>query len=168
MGWHWSLKFFASQHDVRASVCMCVETCSESPPAPFIFIHNMALFLTNFYTTSMSYNTEGPSMSNIGVCSLTLRSLCTMSCWWMWLTLSRIWLMQWLEETETNEKQRRHKSISWKQQLHDKRAKTELKWDKAGSEIINLSSSLVLYVCFEGFFLFVWVFFFVNSYNMKD
>lgn len=27
---------------------------------------------------------------------LTLRSLCTISCWWIWLTLSKIWLMQWL------------------------------------------------------------------------
>lgn len=27
---------------------------------------------------------------------LTFRSLCTMSCWWMWWTLSRIWWIQWL------------------------------------------------------------------------
>jgi len=27
---------------------------------------------------------------------LTFRSLCTMSCWWIWWTLSRIWWIQWL------------------------------------------------------------------------
>lgn len=27
---------------------------------------------------------------------LTFRSLWTMSCWWMWWTLSRIWWIQWL------------------------------------------------------------------------
>lgn len=32
---------------------------------------------------------------------LTLRSLCTISCWWIWLTLSKIWLMQWLRRERT-------------------------------------------------------------------
>ncbi len=35
--------------------------------------------------------------------SLTLRSLCTMSCWWIWLTLSRIWLMHWLKNRIINQ-----------------------------------------------------------------
>lgn len=30
--------------------------------------------------------------------SSTFRSLWTMSCWWMWLTLSRIWCIQWLQK----------------------------------------------------------------------
>lgn len=35
---------------------------------------------------------------------LTLRSLCTISCWWIWLTLSKIWLMQWLQREREEDK----------------------------------------------------------------
>lgn len=63
---------------------------------------------------------------------LTFRSLCTMSCWWMWLTLSRIWLMQWLRETKgetekIKEGEKKNQSLNtsklWKQNKKGKKLK---------------------------------------------
>lgn len=30
--------------------------------------------------------------------NITFKSLCTISCWWMWFTLSSIWWIQWLQD----------------------------------------------------------------------
>lgn len=103
--WRWSLKLFlASRRDV----------CSAYNLRPVGLKHHFPACVQFLYV----YRIKGSLMAVAGRRWLTFRSLWTISCWWIWLMLSRIWLMQWLKKTKD-------KRLCQTQQQDDRRVQNE-------------------------------------------
>lgn len=113
-------------------VCKSAQTWCEFP-----HVFNLHLQQSASHYSSDLYSIQGTSIFTRGVWSLTLRSLWTISCWWMWLTLSRIWLMQWLEETEKDEEHKADTFVNpqeitnadWSRSFKKEEEETSLGWN---------------------------------------